>query len=140
MPIVHIPDANGTHSEFMVTSLTGLYGVPSIPDDVAPFRFDMQRKKTSSFAIVDEETLDPHGLFKKINIIDLIKNLERKAHVASVGIAMALQETFEFKFKEHKPTNPTYEAPLKLHCHDDVSAIQLYVGQVCRRVRNILQL
>ena len=56
----------------------------------------MQRKKTSSFAIVDNETLDQDGLFKKINIIDLIKNLERKAHVASVGIATSLQQTFEF--------------------------------------------
>ncbi len=42
-----------------MASLIGLYGVPSIPKDVAPYRFDMQRNKVSSFAIVDNMWLDP---------------------------------------------------------------------------------
>jgi hypothetical protein len=112
-----------------MASLIGLYGVPSIPKDVAPYRFDMQRTKQASFAIVDNMWLDPTGSFKKKNIIDLIKKLEHKAHVDSVGLANALEETFQTRFTEHQPSNPTYEAPFKLHCHKDVLAKR--VEQVC---------
>ena len=68
----------------------------------------MQEKKTASFALVDDESLDPTGLFKKQTVIDLIKKLEHRAHVESVGIANSLEETLQTKFPEHKPANPTY--------------------------------
>ena len=38
-----------------MASLIGLYGVPYIPKDVSPYRFDMQRNKVSSFAIARTE-------------------------------------------------------------------------------------
>ena len=62
---------------------------------VPPYRFNMQENKVSSFAIVDNMWLDPTGSFQKKNIIDLIKKLEHKAHVYSVGLANALEETFQ---------------------------------------------
>ena len=99
--MLHIPNSS-------VTSLIGLPGVPSIPAVGEPFRFNMQEKKTASFALVDDESLDPTGLFKKQTVIDLIKKIEHRAHMASVGLAISLESTFQSKFPEHKPANPTY--------------------------------
>ena len=72
-------DTNGTlfthvtHSEFIGDFANRFASVPSIPAVGEPFRFNMQEKKTASFALVDDESLDPTGLFKKQTVIDLIK-------------------------------------------------------------------
>ncbi len=51
-----------------------------MPIGVTPYRFNMTDKKIASFALVENLSLDPTGLFKKQTIIDLIQKLEREAH------------------------------------------------------------